>query len=340
MPRDGSGTFTAPAGTTATSGTTIESAKYNAFVNDLVTDGNTARPIVAGGTGATTAGAALAALGGQPLDAGLTSIAGLTTAADRMIYTTAADTYAVATLTAAGRNLLDDADAAAQLVTLGAAALASPTFTGTPAAPTAAVGTDTTQIASTAYVRSEIPNQLNASGSAPIYAARAWVNFHGVATNGTYSRTGNTVTVTMTGHGMSTGMIADLNFTSGTATDGSYAVTVTDANTYTITDPASGATSGNVTRNTYIRASGNVTSITRNAVGDYTINFTTALLDANYATTAHVEVAPTGTVATFIANETTASRTSSACRFIVRQVGGADPGVALNNASVNVVVFR
>ena len=125
MARDGSGIYSAPAGTTATSGTTIESAKYNAFVNDLVTDANTARPIVAGGTGATTAVDALAALGGQPLDAGLTSIAGLTTAADRMIYTTAADTYAVATLTAAGRALLDDADAAAQRATLGLGALAT-----------------------------------------------------------------------------------------------------------------------------------------------------------------------------------------------------------------------
>lgn len=55
----------------------------------------------------------------QAYDAGLASIAGLTTAADRMIYTTASDTYAVATLTAAGRALLDDADAAAQRTTLG-----------------------------------------------------------------------------------------------------------------------------------------------------------------------------------------------------------------------------
>jgi len=55
----------------------------------------------------------------QPLDAGLTSIAGLTTAADKMVYTTAADVYAVASLTAAGRAILDDADTAAQRVTLG-----------------------------------------------------------------------------------------------------------------------------------------------------------------------------------------------------------------------------
>lgn len=58
----------------------------------------------------------------QAYDAGLQSIAGLTTAADRMIYTTGSDTYAVTTLTAAGRALLDDADAAAQLATLGAQA--------------------------------------------------------------------------------------------------------------------------------------------------------------------------------------------------------------------------
>ena len=57
----------------------------------------------------------------QPLDAGLTSIAGLTTAANKMIYTTASDTYAVADLTAAGRAILDDADASAQRTTLGVA---------------------------------------------------------------------------------------------------------------------------------------------------------------------------------------------------------------------------
>ena len=34
-----------------------------------------------------------------------------------------------------------------------------------------------------------------------------------------------------------------------------------------------------------IRASGNVSSITDNGTGDYTVNFTTAMPDANYATT-------------------------------------------------------
>jgi len=61
-----------------------------------------------------------------------------------------------------------------------------------------------------------ITNALNASGSAPIFACRAWVNFNG------------------------TGTVA-------------------------------------------IRASGNVSSITDNGVGDYTVNFTTAMPDANYS---------------------------------------------------------
>jgi hypothetical protein len=62
-----------------------------------------------------------------------------------------------------------------------------------------------------------ITNALNASGSAPIYACRAWVNFDG------------------------TGTVA-------------------------------------------IREDGNVSSITDNGTGDYTVNFTTAMPDANYQT--------------------------------------------------------
>jgi hypothetical protein len=43
------------------------------------------------------------------------------------------------------------------------AALASPTFTGTPAAPTAALGTDTTQIATTAFVQDAVQALLDAA---------------------------------------------------------------------------------------------------------------------------------------------------------------------------------
>ena len=63
MPRDGGGVYSKPTGTTATAGTTIESAKYNSVIDDLVTDANTVRPVVAGGTGSPTATAARTALG-------------------------------------------------------------------------------------------------------------------------------------------------------------------------------------------------------------------------------------------------------------------------------------
>lgn len=202
----------------------------------------------------------------QAYDAGLQSIVALTTAADKMIYTTASDTYAVTTLTAAGRALIDDVDATAQRSTLGLgnvdntsdankpvstatqtalnskAPLASPALTGTPTAPTATIGTNTTQLATTAFVlannsASEIASTaeaqagtddtkaitplklregLNASGTAPIYACRAWVNFNG------------------------TGTVA-------------------------------------------IRASGNVSSITDLGVGNYRVNFTTPMPGSGYS---------------------------------------------------------
>lgn len=63
MPRDGSNVYSAPASATAVPGDTIASASHNALVADLVADLNAARPISAGGTGATSASAARTALG-------------------------------------------------------------------------------------------------------------------------------------------------------------------------------------------------------------------------------------------------------------------------------------
>lgn len=60
----------------------------------------------------------------QPVDADLTAIAALTSAADKVPYATGSGTWALADFTSAGRALLDDADADAQLATLGAGDLA------------------------------------------------------------------------------------------------------------------------------------------------------------------------------------------------------------------------
>ena len=105
--------------------------------------------IADGGTGASDAANARVNLGVaigtdvQAYDAGLQSISGLTTAADQGIYATASDTYAVFSLTAAGRALLDDADAAAQRATLGLGTLAtqSGTFAGTHSGTTSGTNT-------------------------------------------------------------------------------------------------------------------------------------------------------------------------------------------------------
>lgn len=119
---------------------------------------------------------------------------------------------------------------------------------------------------------------LNATGSAPIYGARAWVNFSG----------------------------------SGTVA---------------------------------IRASGNVSSITDNGIGDYTVNFAIAMPDANYCIAG--TASRTGTIGsagvgyTLTANDNVTARSASACRLAV--LGNAGDGAfdqMLDSPQVNVVVFR
>lgn len=67
----------------------------------------------------TTGGVVSLAVTPQPADTDLTAIAALTSAADKVPYSTGAGTWALADFTSAGRALVDDANAAAQRTTLG-----------------------------------------------------------------------------------------------------------------------------------------------------------------------------------------------------------------------------
>ena len=63
MSRNGSGVYSLPGGSTITNGDTSDATDLNTPLQDLESDMNVARPIVAGGTGSTSASAARTALG-------------------------------------------------------------------------------------------------------------------------------------------------------------------------------------------------------------------------------------------------------------------------------------
>jgi hypothetical protein len=88
-----------------------------------------------------------------------------------------------------------------------------------------------------------------------------------------------------------------------------------------------------------IRASGNVSSITDNGTGDYTVNFTTALVDTNYAINGFARSDITGTTSVHLITATsTDTKTTSAvrlsCRYVTNTVGVFD------SPEVDVSFFR
>ena len=87
-----------------------------------------------------------------------------------------------------------------------------------------------------------------------------------------------------------------------------------------------------------IRASGNVSSITDNGTGDYTVNFTTALADANYATFTGNQPNSADTVNTSnVYTATGGIYTTSAVRV---WVGVGQTGTARDPFSMYVAIFR
>tara|TARA_A100001391_G_scaffold204691_2_gene201309 strand:- start:747 stop:1559 length:813 start_codon:yes stop_codon:yes gene_type:complete len=78
---------------------------------------------------------------------------------------------------------------------------------------------------------------------------KADVHYTKVAKTATYSQSGTTITVTLTAHGFSTGLILSLDFTSGNGIDGIYTIQTVATNTFTVTGTTSQSTSGNVSFN-------------------------------------------------------------------------------------------
>lgn len=102
----------------------------------------------------------------QAFDADLTAIAALTSAADKIPYATGAGTWAMADFTAAGRALVDDADAAAQRTTLGlggAAVLNVGTTAGTVAAGNDSRIVNAAQLVGGVLQNSNLPTRLRES---------------------------------------------------------------------------------------------------------------------------------------------------------------------------------
>ncbi len=85
-----------------------------------------------------------------------------------------------------------------------------------------------------------------------------------------------------------------------------------------------------------IRASYNVSSITDNGTGDYTVNFTNALADANYSYTGSCNIGTANYNILLSPNRTTAP-TSSAFRFVT---ASSQDGTFYDCGYVNVAVFR
>jgi hypothetical protein len=178
---------------------------------------------------------------------------------------------------------------------------------------------------------------------ATAYGCRAWVNFNGNANSdqsGTYTQSGTTVFITITDHGFTTGQIASLDFTSGTAVDGVYIVTVTSANEFNVFQ-TSRITTGFVTsKKSTVRASGNVSSVTDNGTGDYTINFATPMPDANYAVNATLDNGSTS-VGSVISIDRDASATPMTTQSVRLQcLNTADTPTALNAEFICVTIFR
>lgn len=163
MSRNGAGVYSLPAGSTVTNGDVSDATDINTPLADIAADLNVARPIVAGGTGAVTAAAALANLGLTATAAEINIMDGVTASTAELnildgVTSTAAELNILdgATLTVTELNYVDGVTSAIQtqldakqpldtdltaLAGLASAGMIARTGAGTVAARTLTAGT-------------------------------------------------------------------------------------------------------------------------------------------------------------------------------------------------------
>lgn len=132
----------------------------------------------------------------QALDATLTALAAVTTAANKLIYATGSDTFATTDFTAAARTLLAGADAAAMLAILGG--MAAPTLNGSGSSGSLAIGPITLSFRTVS-----IPANSSASyayGNSTTYSSWSYAIFQGDDGN-------SDVSTALTGWGLSSATI-------------------------------------------------------------------------------------------------------------------------------------
>jgi hypothetical protein len=85
-----------------------------------------------------------------------------------------------------------------------------------------------------------------------------------------------------------------------------------------------------------IRAAGNVSTITDNGTGDYTVNFTTAMVDANYSANVTADVGGVADFAVASTGDSSTARTTSLVRTRIGTTGGSPA----DSTIVSVSIFR
>lgn len=123
--------------------------------------------------------------------------------------------------------------------------------------------------------------------------------------------------------------------TIGTISDGTNSASVTDA----IMGSARAWVNFNGVTTATVRASYNVSSVTRNGTGDYTVNFTSSMPDSNYVWTGTARnMAGNDTTRSCVDQRTTTTKTPSA--LAVRVMSGGTAAALADSDDISIAIFR